>query len=78
MKYRKQWGYDQTLLNWLFYNDYFKSVDITLQKCTQRMCFGPWLDVDLKMKTFELQDIHCSPIVIHKDFPNEMKQLFII
>ena len=78
MKNIKQWGYDQTLLNWLFYNDYFKTIDITLDKCTQRMCFAPLLSINKKLKTFELKDVQCAPIVFHKDFPNEMKQLFIL
>ena len=77
VKYRNNWGYDQTLLNWLYYNGYFESIGMTLEKCTQRMCFGAFLSIDKLSKSFTLEDIDCAPVLIHKDFPQEMKHLFI-
>ena len=73
-----RWGYEQSLLNYLYYNNYLKTINFVVEKCTQRMCFGAKTKINERSQTFVLIDKQCAPVVIHKDFPESMKRLFII
>ena len=63
------YGYDQNLINVLFYTGKFDNINIKFDLCTQRSCFMPNL-------TFNREDnlIHfktgCSPVLIHKSYPS--------
>lgn len=78
LKFVTQWGYDQTLLNYLYYNGYFKDINLQIERCTQRMCFGPELIVDYYTQSFILKDVQCSPVLMHKDFPDNMRKVFLL
>jgi hypothetical protein len=63
------YGYDQNLINVLFYTGKFDSINIKFDLCTQRSCFMPNL-------TFNREDnliyfkTGCSPVLIHKSYPS--------
>ena len=62
------YGYDQMLINVLYYTGRFSSVNIKFDLCTQRSCFMPKLIFN--RKKFRLNYINgCSPVLIHKGYP---------
>ena len=71
----KYFGYDQTILNKLYYNNELNSLNLTIEGCTQRICFRP---KNLRFnkettKIYFLRD-HCTPIIIHKYFPSSWER----
>jgi hypothetical protein len=67
----KNFGYDQILFNYLFYLGYFDKFNLRAIGCEQRMCFRPNnLLFNKKTTKFFYEDSKCSPILIHKYFPN--------
>ena len=64
-------GYEQVLFNFLFYLGYFKKSNLKAIGCEQRMCFRPKnLLFNKKTTKFFYENSRCSPILIHKYFPN--------
>lgn len=60
------YGYDQMLINVLYYTGKFKKINIKFDLCTQRSCFTPkliWKNKQLYFKN------GCSPALIHKSYP---------
>ena len=64
-------GYDQILFNFLFYLGYFEKFNLTPLGCEQRMCFRPD-NILFNNKTTKIiyEKSGCSPILIHKCYPN--------
>lgn len=67
----RNFGYDQILFNYLYYNGYFNQFNIKVIGCEQRMCFRP-LNLLFNNKTTKIiyEKSGCSPILIHKGYPN--------
>jgi hypothetical protein len=67
----KNFGYDQILFNYLYYNEYFKQINLKVIGCEQRMCFRP-RNLLFNNKTTKIfyENSGCSPILIHKGYPN--------
>ena len=64
-------GYEQILFNYLFYLGYYKHVNLKPVGCEQRMCFRPNnLLFNNKTTNFIYNRSGCSPILIHKSYPN--------
>ena len=64
-------GYDQILFNYLFYLGYFKQFNLKPIGCEQRMCFRPEnILFNNKTTKFIYENSGCSPILIHKCYPN--------
>ena len=64
-------GYDQILFNYLFYLGYFKQINLKPIGCEQRMCFRPKnLLFNNKTTIFIYNNSRCSPILVHKGYPN--------
>jgi hypothetical protein len=63
------YGYDQMLINVLFYTGKFESINIKFDLCTQRSCFMPNLIFNKEDKKLSFED-GCSPVVIHKSYPS--------
>ena len=63
-------GYEQVLFNYLFYLGYFDKCNLKAIGCQQRMCFRP-LNLLFNKKTtkFYYEYSGCSPILIHKNYP---------
>ncbi|ELP90220.1 hypothetical protein EIN_105890 [Entamoeba invadens IP1] len=65
----KLWGHDQTVHNMVFYSYFYKKdKNVTVERCTQRMCFlqmGSLL-YNSKEKQLKIADSGCSPILRHK------------
>ena len=64
-------GYDQILFNFLFYLGYFDNFKLKPIGCEQRMCFRPE-NILFNNKTTKIiyENSGCSPILIHKCYPN--------
>ncbi|KAL7716624.1 Uncharacterized protein QTN25_005919 [Entamoeba marina] len=73
--YKNSWGYDQTLLNKLYYDGLFDSVGLSLEKCTQRMCFKPSQLFINFVDDIAVYQYGCSPIVLHKGLPGHWRSL---
>ena len=64
-------GYDQVVFNYLFYLGYLDKCNIKAVGCEQRMCFRPQnLLFNKKSTKFIYENSGCSPILIHKFYPN--------
>lgn len=63
------YGYDQMLINVLFYTGKFENINIKFDLCTQRSCFMPNLIFNKEDKKLSFED-GCSPVVIHKSYPS--------
>jgi hypothetical protein len=62
------YGYDQMLINVLYYTGKMSSVNIKFDLCTQRSCFIPILIFNRKNKSLYYRN-GCSPVLIHKAYP---------
>ena len=62
-------GYDQMLINVLYYTGKLKNINIKFDLCTQRSCFMPSLIFNKEKKNLYFKT-GCSPILIHKSFPS--------
>ena len=62
------YGYDQILINVLYYTGKLNKINIKFDLCTQRSCFLPKLIFNKKTKKFYYKD-GCSPVLIHKYYP---------
>ena len=67
----KNFGYDQIVFNYLFYLGYLDKCNLKVIGCEQRMCFRPQ-NLLFNKKTSKLlyKNSECSPILIHKYYPN--------
>jgi len=63
------YGYDQNLINVLFYTGKFDSINIKFDLCTQRSCFMPNLTFNREDNTLYFKT-GCSPVLIHKSYPS--------
>ena len=63
------YGYDQYLINVLFYTGKFDSINIKFDLCTQRSCFMPNLTFNREDKALYFKT-GCSPVLIHKSYPS--------
>lgn len=63
------YGYDQYLINVLFYTGKFDSINIKFDLCTQRSCFMPNLTFNREDKSLYFKT-GCSPVLIHKSYPS--------
>ena len=63
------YGYDQNLINVLFYTGKFDSINIKFDLCTQRSCFMPNLTFNREDKALYFKT-GCSPVLIHKSYPS--------
>jgi hypothetical protein len=64
------YGYEQMLLNVLYYTGQFNKINIKFDSCTQRSCFCPILIYDKDNKNLYYKN-GCSPVVIHKKYPTK-------
>jgi hypothetical protein len=64
------YGYDQILLNVLYYTGELNKINIKLDLCTQRSCLLPNLIFNTKNKELYYNNTGCSPILIHKSYPS--------
>ena len=62
------YGYDQILINVLYYTGKFKEINIKFDLCSQRSCFVPNLIFERKNKKLYFKN-GCSPVIIHKNYP---------
>jgi hypothetical protein len=62
------YGYEQMLINALYYTKQFNKINLKFDLCTQRSCFSPILIFDKDSKNLFFKD-GCSPVVIHKSYP---------
>ena len=71
----KYFGYDQTILNKLYYNNELNSLNLIIEGCTQRICFRP-KNLRFNKETTKIYFLrnHCSPIIIHKYFPSSWER----
>ncbi|EAL49964.2 hypothetical protein CL6EHI_012440 [Entamoeba histolytica] len=62
------WGYDQSLLNYLYYSGQFNSLNITVANCDQMFCFDMrnGCYYNKKEKSLIMRGSNCSPIIRHK------------
>ena len=60
------YGYDQMLINVLYYTGKFNKINIKFDLCTQRSCFIPKLKWENNKLYFKNG---CSPVLIHKSYP---------
>ena len=64
-------GYDMLLLNFLYYTKKFDQLEIKIIGCEQIFCTRPKNLLFNKDTTrFEFETDNCSPIFIHKNYPN--------
>jgi hypothetical protein len=64
------YGYDQILLNVLYYTGELNKINIKLDLCTQRSCLLPKLIFNSKNNELYFNSTGCSPILIHKSYPS--------
>ena len=64
------YGYDQMLINVLYYTGQLNKINIKFDLCTQRSCFCPILLFDKDNKNLNFKN-GCSPVVIHKSYPTK-------
>jgi hypothetical protein len=62
------YGYDQMLINVLYYTGKFNKINIIFDLCSQRSCFIPKLIFKKKNKLLYFKS-GCSPALIHKSYP---------
>lgn len=62
-------GYDQILINVLYYTGKFNNINIKFDFCTQRSCFIPNLIFNKEDKKLYFKT-GCSPVLIHKSYPS--------
>ncbi|GAB1220291.1 hypothetical protein ENUP19_0050G0073 [Entamoeba nuttalli] len=64
----KLWGYDQSLLNYMYYTGQFNSLNITMANCDQMFCFDMrnGCYYNKKEKSLIVRGTKCSPIIRHK------------
>ncbi|EDR24117.1 hypothetical protein EDI_199070 [Entamoeba dispar SAW760] len=62
------WGYDQSLLNYMYYSGQFNSLNITIATCDQMFCFDlrNGCYYNKKEKSLTVRGTNCSPIIRHK------------
>lgn len=65
------YGYDQMLINVLYYSGKFNNINITFDLCTQRSCFFPKLIFNKTNGKLYYNRTGCSPILIHKFYPTK-------
>ena len=63
------YGYDQMLINVLYYTGKFNKINIKFDLCTQRSCFIPKLIFNKTSFEFYYKN-GCSPVLIHYSYPN--------
>jgi len=63
-------GYEQMLINVLYYTGHLNKVNMKFDLCTQRSCFRPILIFDEINKNLYFKN-GCSPVVIHKSYPRK-------
>jgi len=64
------YGYEQMLINVLYYTGQFNEINLKFDLCTQRSCFTPILIFDKDNKSLYYKN-GCSPVVIHKSYPTK-------
>ncbi|EMS12924.1 hypothetical protein KM1_142710 [Entamoeba histolytica HM-3:IMSS] len=62
------WGYDQSLLNYMYYTGQFNSLNITVANCDQMFCFDMrnGCYYNKQEKSLIVRGTKCSPIIRHK------------
>ncbi|EDR25713.1 hypothetical protein EDI_141470 [Entamoeba dispar SAW760] len=78
-KFTFQWGYDQTLLNYLYYKGELIDIGLGVDRCTQRMCFANKLNIIGygKHTTFSMKGSSCAPVLLHKGLPSRLMEMTI-
>ncbi|ELP83490.1 hypothetical protein EIN_377050 [Entamoeba invadens IP1] len=61
-----EWGYDQALLNVLYYNGTFKELGLETVGCQQKLCYQGKFDYKVKNRVIYFANTKCSPIAAHK------------
>ncbi|KAL7711919.1 Uncharacterized protein QTN25_010420 [Entamoeba marina] len=69
------WGYEQSLINILYYTGKMDHIPIVREQCSQRMCFAPGshndnLNMAPDQKTITYSVDGCSPVLMHKGVPS--------
>ena len=64
------YGYDQMLINVLYYTGQFNKINIKFDLCPQRSCFVPILIFNKSNKNLYYKN-GCSPVLIHKSYPKK-------
>ncbi|ELP89090.1 hypothetical protein EIN_448510 [Entamoeba invadens IP1] len=62
----KLWGYDQALLNVLYYNGSFDEVGMKGVICEQKLCYIGRNSMEVKDKVIYYNNTQCSPVAMHK------------
>ncbi|ELP84030.1 hypothetical protein EIN_347170 [Entamoeba invadens IP1] len=65
-KTNKHWGYDQALLNVLYYNGSFDEVGMKSITCEQKLCYIGRYTMAVKDKVIYYNNTQCSPVAMHK------------
>ncbi|ELP83915.1 hypothetical protein EIN_311760 [Entamoeba invadens IP1] len=63
------WGYDQALLNVLYYHGKFNSTGLKLVKCEQKLCYigrSSFKLIEKKVVYVDKDNLGCSPVASHK------------
>ena len=73
-RYLRKFGYDQTILNYLYYYNYFDSIPLKLETCSQRTCFrARSLRYNKNTTKIIFEEDKCSPVLFHKFFPDSWR-----
>ncbi|ELP95082.1 hypothetical protein EIN_253560 [Entamoeba invadens IP1] len=70
------WGYETSLVNYLYYSNRLDEVNITIDGCNQRSCFmleKPAVSLGRNEEGYYLED-GCTPVVVHKGLPDSWLQ----
>ena len=62
------WGYDQAVINYMYYKNIIFSMNITVLQPSQLYGFYVFtgLHYDIEKKSLHLRGSRCSPIICHK------------
>ena len=73
-RFLRKFGYDQTILNYLYYYNYFDSIPLKLETCSQRTCFrSQSLRFNKNTTKIIFKEDECSPVLFHKFFPESWR-----
>ncbi|KAL7721420.1 Uncharacterized protein QTN25_001836 [Entamoeba marina] len=72
------WGYEQSMLDVMYYTDKLNHIPVVFEDCTQRICFKPFpnqlnMGIDALSLTY-IKD-RCSPVLIHKGYPYSWEKI---
>ncbi|KAL7721418.1 Uncharacterized protein QTN25_001834 [Entamoeba marina] len=72
------WGYEQSMLDVMYYTDELNHIPVVFEDCTQRICFKPFpSQLNMGRDGLSLTYIkdRCSPVLIHKGYPYSWEKI---